>query len=67
MNEKLQFLANSRMQFRELQLFHQQLKEKYGENIPPEFLEQVASELKRFRQKFNEEASRVNPRKENFL
>lgn len=67
MNENLQFLANSRRQFKEFQLFQQQLRQKYGENIPPEFLEEITCELKRFRLKFSEEASKVNPPKKNFL
>jgi hypothetical protein len=67
MNENLQFLANSRMQFKEFQLYQQQLKEKYGENIPPEILAEITSELKRFRVKYIEEANKVNPPRKNFL
>lgn len=67
MNENLQFLANSRMHLKEFQLYHQQLKEKYGENIPPEILKDLSSELKRLREKYSKEANKVNPRKGNFL
>lgn len=67
MNENLQFLSNSRMQLKEFQIYHQQLKEKYGENIPPEILKEITSELKRFREKYNLEASKINPRKKDLF
>ncbi len=67
MNENLKFLAKSRIQFKDLQIFHCELKQKYAENIPPEVLQEVTCELKRFRLKFRTEADKVNPPKKNFL
>lgn len=67
MNENLQFLANSRMRLKEFQIYHQQLKEKFSDNIPPDILKELTCELKRFRERYSKEASKVNPRNKNFL
>jgi hypothetical protein len=63
MNEIVIFREQSQLALKEIQLYHKQLRDQYGENIPMEILLEMTAELKHFREKYAAIKKKLFPEK----